>query len=147
MDTINLDRISDNLFDMVMELHKKTFSKDQIIKGLCMPPSHVKVIFCLSHAGPLSLSHLASAIGISKPNMTPIIDKLIQDDLINRYEDSNDRRMLRVELTDKANNLLKCQTQKFKDMLSQKLATLPPEDLTSLESSLEEVTSVLSKLN
>lgn len=147
MDTMNLDRISDSLFNMVLELHKKTFNKDQIVKGLCMPPSHAKVIFCLSHTGPLSLSHLASTIGVSKPNMTPIIDKLIQDGFINRYEDPKDRRILRVELTKKATNLLECQTQEFKDMLSKKLSTLSIEDLSCLEVSLKEVTTILSKLD
>lgn len=147
MDTINLNKISDDLVNMLLELHKKTFNKDQFIKGACMPPSHVKVIFSLSHSGPVSLSHLANTIGVSKPNMTPIIDKLIQDGFINRYEDSNDRRILRVELTPKANELLKCQTQKFKDMLAIKLSFLPTDDLNSLEGLLEKITPILSKLN
>ncbi|MEG1483165.1 MarR family transcriptional regulator [Clostridium sp.] len=148
MDTINLDKIADSLFNMVLELHKKTFNKDQLIKGICMPPSHVKVIFSLSHTtGSSSLSHLASTIGVSKPNLTPIIDKLIQDGFVNRYEDPNDRRILRVELTEKAKLLLELQTQKFKDMLSEKLSILTPDDLNSLEDSLSTVTTILSKLN
>lgn len=147
MDTINLDKISDGLFNMVLELHKKTFNQDRLIKGICMPPSHVKVIFALSHTGSLSLSHLASHIGVSKPNLTPIIDKLIHDGFINRYEDPNDRRILRVELTQKAIDLHKLQTQKFKDMLSEKLSILDIDDLNSLETSLNQVTNILSKLN
>ena len=50
MDTINLNKISDDLVNMLLELHKKTFNKDHFIKGACMPPSHVKVIFSLSHS-------------------------------------------------------------------------------------------------
>lgn len=146
MDTINLDKIADGLFSMVLELHKKTFNQDQLIRGICMPPSHVKVIFALSHVGSSSLSHLASHIGVSKPNLTPIIDKLIQDGFVNRYEDPRDRRILRVELTEKATDLHKLQTQKFKDMLSEKLSVLNVDDLNSLESSLETVTNILSKL-
>lgn len=147
MDTINLNKISDCLFNMVLELHKKTFNQDQLIKGICMPPSHVKVIFALSHRGSCSLSHLASHIGVSKPNLTPIIDKLIQDGFVNRYEDPNDRRILRVELTEKATDFHKLQTQKFKDMLSKKLSTLDIDDLSVLENSLSEVTNILAKLN
>lgn len=147
MDTINLDKIADGLYNMVLELHKKTFNQDQLIKGICMPPSHVKVIFALSHKGSSSLSQLASHIGVSKPNLTPIIDKLIQDGFVNRYEDPNDRRILRVDLTEKATELHKLQSQKFKDMLSEKLSALDIDDLNSLETSLSQVTNILAKLN
>lgn len=147
MDTIDLNKISDNLLNMVVELHKKTFNKDQLIKGVCMPPSHVKVLFHLSHSGSSSLSKLAHSIGVSKPNMTPIIDKLIQDGFIHRYEDPKDRRKLRVELTEKANELLSTQNQKFKDLISEKLLMLSDEDLISLEDSLEKIINIIVKLD
>ena len=147
MDTMDLNKISENLLAMVIELHKKTFNKDQLIKGVCMPPSHVKVLFHLSHTGPLSLSHLANDIGVSKPNMTPIIDKLIQDGFVNRYEDPNDRRKLRVELTEKAINLLSSQNKKFKDLIAGKLSALSEDDLILLEDSLEKITNIIMKLD
>lgn len=146
MDTIYLNKVSESLLNMVIALHKKTFNKDQLIKGVCMPPSQVKVLFHLSHTGSSSLSNLAHSIGVSKPNMTPIIDKLIQDGFINRYEDSSDRRKLRVELTEKANELLSSQNQKFKDLISEKLSILSEEDLISLEDSLEKITNIIIKL-
>ena len=146
MDTIYLNKVSESLLNMVIALHKKTFNQDKLIKGVCMPPSQVKVLFHLSHAGSSSLSNLAHSIGVSKPNMTPIIDKLIQDGYINRYEDPSDRRKLRVELTEKANELLSSQNQKFKNLISEKLSILSEEDLNSLEDSLEKITNIILKL-
>ncbi|MGL5354145.1 MAG: MarR family transcriptional regulator [Clostridium sp.] len=147
MDTTNLNKISGDLFKLVFELHKKTFNKDQLIKNSCLPPSHVKVIFTLSHTGPLSLSHLANTLGISKPNITPIIDKLIQDGFVNRYEDPNDRRILRVDLTEKAHKFHEAQSDKFKNMLSEKLVDLPIEDLYLLEDLLDKIMPIITKLN
>ncbi len=34
--------------------------------------------------------------------MTPIIDRLVEHGLVNKFPDPKDRRILRVELTDKA---------------------------------------------
>lgn len=147
MDTINLNKISEELFQLVMELHKKTFNRDQLVKNSCIPPSHLKVIFTLSHTGPLSLSQLANTIGISKPNLTPIIDKLIQKGFVNRYEDPNDRRILRVEITNKAVELRDQQCNKFKTMLQPKLSNLPTEDLDSLEDLLSKIMPIITKLN
>lgn len=147
MDTTNLNKISEELFQLVMELHKKTFNRDQLVKNSCIPPSHLKVIFTLSHTGPLSLSQLANTIGISKPNLTPIIDKLIQKGFVNRYEDPNDRRILRVEITNKAVELRDQQCNKFKTMLQPKLSNLPTEDLDSLEDLLNKIMPIITKLN
>lgn len=147
MDTTNVTKISETLFNLILELHKNTFNRDHLVKHSCLPPSHVKVIFTLSHTGPLSLSHLANTMGISKPNITPIIDKLIQDGFVNRYEDPNDRRILRVELTEKANELHKFQTEKYKAMLLPKLSNLSSEDLDLLDHSLNKIMPIICKLN
>ena len=147
MDTTNLNKLSEDLFNLVLELHKKTFNKDQLTKSQCMPPSHVKVIFTLSHTGPLSLSNLANTIDISKPNLTPIIDKLIQDGFVHRYEDPNDRRILRVELTKKAHDVYKAQHEKFKAILLSKLIKLSNDDLDSLDYLLGKLMPIISKLS
>ena len=147
MDTVDLTKISDALFKMLFQLNKKVFNQDEIIKGFPMPPSHVKVIFHLAHTGPSSVSQIAKTLYISKPNMTPIIDKLISEDFVTRYEDPNDRRIIRVELTKKANDLFKAQKQKIKDMLQEKVSTLPEEDLIILESSVQNLTKIISKLD
>ena len=69
-----------------------------------MPPSHARIIFYLKFSGPVPISHAAKDLDISKPNMTPIIDKLIAEDLVRRYDDPNDRRIIKLEVTDRVKN-------------------------------------------
>ncbi|ATD55541.1 MarR family winged helix-turn-helix transcriptional regulator [Clostridium chauvoei] len=147
MDTIDLTKISDSLFKMLFQLNKKVFNQDEIIKRIPMPPSHVKVIFHLIHTGPSSVSQIAQNLCISKPNMTPIIDKLISEDLVTRYEDPKDRRIIRIELTKKATILFEEHKQRIKDMLLKKISNLCEEDLLILESSINNLTNIVSKLD
>ncbi|MBX7293810.1 MarR family transcriptional regulator [Clostridium chauvoei] len=147
MDTIYLTKISDSLFKMLFQLNKKVFNQDEIIKRIPMPPSHVKVIFHLIHTGPSSVSQIAQNLCISKPNMTPIIDKLISEDLVTRYEDPKDRRIIRIELTKKATILFEEHKQRIKDMLLKKISNLCEEDLLILESSINNLTNIVSKLD
>ncbi len=49
-----------------------------------MLSSHMKVIFYLANKKSMSVSNVAKWLYISKPNMTPIIDKLIDQRYVNR---------------------------------------------------------------
>ena len=107
MNNIDLTKISDDLFSLIIQLNSKLFSSSKMVKCSPLPPSHVKVIFHLMNNGSSSISDIASSLCISKPNMTPIIDKLIKEDLVCRQEDCNDRRIIRIQLTQKAYEIAK----------------------------------------
>ena len=117
-----------------------------MVKGVSIPPSHVKVIFYLSQKKSMSVSDVAKCLDISKPNMTPIIDKLISNGLVNRYTDPNDRRKINIELTEKAHNLLKNKKREIKNNLFNKISTLNDEDLYKLDASIREMYDILIKL-
>ena len=88
MNTIeNLMGATEELYTLLLCLNRKVFSHDDIIKRLSIPPSHAKVIFHLHCGGEASVSEIAKNLSISKSNMTPIIDKLIQENLVERFKD------------------------------------------------------------
>ncbi|MEG1256590.1 MarR family transcriptional regulator [Clostridium sp.] len=147
MDNKNLTKISDDLFTLIVQFHKKVIKPEEFIKSLPIPPSHVKVICYLSHTGSSPVSQIAKDLSISKPNMTPIIDKLIEEGYVIRYEDPNDRRVLRVDITDKAQELFESRKQLAKRLLEEKMSTLSPEDLESLGSIVKQFSNIINKLN
>lgn len=55
--------------------------------------------------------------------MTPIIDKLISENMVTRYTDSKDRRVIRVELTEKGSIFIKDQEKLVKTLLTEKYLT------------------------
>jgi DNA-binding MarR family transcriptional regulator len=111
-----------------------------------MPQSHIKVILYLKHRGTSSISETAKHLTISKPNMTPIIDKLISEGMVNRYNDPDDRRIIRIELTGKAHEFLKEQEQIIKSILAKKITALDSDDLKSLSKHVTGVTDIILKL-
>jgi len=147
MDNKNLTKISDDLFTLILQFHKKVIKPEEFVKSLPVPPSHVKVICYLSHAGSSSVSEIAKDLSISRPNMTPIIDKLIEDGYVIRYEDPNDRRVLRIEITDKSRELFEFRKQLAKRLLEEKMSTLTQEDLESLGSIVKQFSNIIDKLN
>lgn len=146
MDTDNLNKLSDGLLSLIMKLNGSLMSHDELIKGPPFPPSHVKVIICLAQLGPLSITQLSQRLNISKPNMTPIIDKLILEGLVTRSEDPNDRRVIKVEITKKACDLFEAHKEKVTNSLTNKLAKLNSQDLNDLEHLTSALSTIISKL-
>lgn len=142
----NLNKLSDDLYNLLLLLHKKVINPDETMKNLSMPSSHFKVIFYLKKKGTSSVSDICNSLTISRPNMTPIIDKLISDGMVHRYNDTKDRRIVRVELTNKAHEFVREQEDRMKKILSNKISTLNANDLESLKYNVEEIINILMKI-
>lgn len=153
----NLNKVSDNVLKFIFTI-QNVFTESDLFKKLpsenncncpvpSLPPSHVKVILYLTKFQSPSISEIAKSLNISKSNMTPIIDKLIDEELVTRYPDPNDRRVLRVELTSKATNFFHYMREFAKKIISEKINTLSENDLEKLENSLTDITDIFNKLN
>lgn len=146
METDNLANIADELFSLVIGLNRKVMNPDAIMRDLPMTPSQFKIIFYLIHCGSQPVSQIGKHLGISKSNMTPLIDRLIDQGYVHRYEDPTDRRIIRVEITEKAKDFFKNQRQKVKGMLVDKLSTLSEDDLILLQQSIKNISNILVNL-
>lgn len=142
-----LNNIADDLFTLVLHLSSRMFNPSIMLKGLPIPPSHAKVLFRLSKLGPCPVSQLANDLIISRPNMTPIIDKLISEGYADRYDDPNDRRIIMVKMTEKAHDFLQNLEKKTKSLLVEKIANLDEEELMTLNRVVPDLTGIIKKIN
>ncbi len=147
MHNIQLDEISQDLYDLLLKLNKKLLNPDELKRNFPLPPSHVKVIIYLKHNGNCSISKIAKDLLISKPNMTPIIDKLVSENMVTRYTDSRDRRIIRVELTEKGTIFIKDQEKLIKALLAEKISSLPIDDLKYLSDHIVHIKDIILKIN
>lgn len=148
MNTIeNLLGATEELYTLLLCLNRKVFSHDDVIKRLSIPPSHAKVVFYLHCSGEASVSEIAKNLSISKSNMTPIIDKLIQENLVERFTDPNDRRIIRVRVTEKGRDFCIKQREKTKKHLKGKLSSLSPYELEKVTELAKELNCIFSKMD
>lgn len=147
MSTTNLPQISEDLFGLVVKLHNTIFKQDEFLKTMPLPPSQVKVIFYLVHNSPTTMSELAQTLCISKSNMTPIIDKLIEEGLATRGENPKDRRIILIGTTDKAKALFEATKKAAQERLASRIKHLSPEDLETLHKSIHMTLPLLDKLD
>lgn len=139
----------DNIFNLNDLTKISSFCPPQIkdsIQECSIPPSHVKVIIYLVDSDSSPISQIAASLGISKSNMTPIIDNLIKQGLVNRYNDPNDRRILRVQLTEKAHELFEFIELSIRNSCIEKIRRLSNEELAAFEDSITTLSTMMKKL-
>lgn len=160
MDNNDLNKISASFSELLSFIQLNMINESYLIKNCSdylknlqncfekspLPPSHMKVIFYLAKEKSAPISQISKTLGISKPNMTPIIDRLINYELVNRYTDPKDRRVIRVELTSKAYDLFNDFQKYFQDSLTKKISLLSEDDLSTLSESLINLHTILKKL-
>lgn len=143
----NKPDVAKNFFRLMLLIHAKTASFHEFTKSSTIPPSQVKILFFLENKGPSSVSKIANFLEISKPNMTPLIDNLIQGEYVIRYSDPKDRRIIIIETTSKGKDFIKNEKLKLKKKFAEKLDSLSEEDLLKLNDHLLQMSDILNKLD
>lgn len=146
MDESKLNNLSYELYKMMLFIHNKLFDPSELAKQSAIPFSHIKVLFFLTKHNNASISDIASTLNISRSNMTPIIDKLLEEGVIDRYTDPSDRRIYRVKLTDGGYEFIRRHEDIIKVNISKKLSVLDSDSLSRLNSLVLETKQILDKI-
>jgi len=86
----------------------------------------------LNEQGPIRLTTLAAAEGISQPSMTQLIQRLERQGLATRINDPEDGRVALVNITNAGRALLDDRRRDRRDRLGELLKDLSPEDEAAL---------------
>ncbi|WP_345784158.1 MarR family winged helix-turn-helix transcriptional regulator [Paenibacillus lacisoli] len=109
--------------------------------------SNIQVLVVLHEVRISSVSELSKQLNVSRPNMTPLLDKLVELELVDRKSCDSDRRVVNVEITPKGDTVCREMRDMVADKIEQKLATLNPKDLTELETTLCKLKGILLKID
>lgn len=111
------------------------------------PPGYIHIMGWMKSKGePVSMTDLASAACISKPNLTTMIDRLCEEGMVERLADPNDRRIVNVGLTKKGSDYLNQHKEEIMNFIVNKLSLLEDADLERLKNSLDEIADILKIL-
>jgi len=77
------------------------FAKD---RGLSI--SQLGALLNLYHSGSCGVSDLGDILGVTSAAASQMLERLVRQDLIFRYEDPNDRRVKQIVLTDEGQKLV-----------------------------------------
>ncbi len=99
---------------------------------LGLSPSLLSALAVVHVHGPVTLGALAELEGVSPPTVTKVVNRLQDDDLVERIVDESDKRVCRVVTTGAGERLLDSSRERKNAWLAERLAQLDDEQLAQL---------------
>jgi DNA-binding MarR family transcriptional regulator len=106
-------------------------------------PLHFEIVKLLEDRGILHPSEIGESLQIAKAQMTKLIDRLVELEIVERKISASDRRTHNIALTPPAREMLKRQKQKTIDAVRDVMSSLDDEELENLSKSLRKLRDVL----
>jgi DNA-binding MarR family transcriptional regulator len=142
---VKMDQMLDDIYNVMPLFHKTILRPDNLSHNPM--GSDFKVMGILMRHGPLPMSKIGVWLGISKPNMTAIINKLIAEGRVERREDPKDRRIVEVALTAEGKKHMEQCWKEGRESVRVKLSALSDEEKDTLYKALEDIRITLTKLS
>ena len=144
--TSGLERAVDSLF-ITIPLLFKTLLHDPETLGHNPMSSDFRLLAILVRRGPMPISKAATILGVSKPNMTKVLNKLFNEGKVHRSQNSQDKRITMIEITDIGRAYLESCTESAKELVRRRLDDLNPEERRSLFKTIDSLKLILTKIN
>ncbi|MBU0514188.1 MAG: MarR family transcriptional regulator [Proteobacteria bacterium] len=103
-------------------------------------------LLALDQYGPMSSSALAKYILVKPSTITGIVDRLEQKGLVTRQRNTNDRRVVTIELTEPGRQLARDAPPPIPEVIIHGLKKLPPETTQKIVEYLGTLVSLLDEV-
>lgn len=142
---MTVEKCTEQIFHLIPLLDKKFQRPLSLHLKPWISPLQVHVLTVLA-AKKATMTELAAEIPMSKQQMTPIVDKLFAEGLVQREYDEVDRRIIRISITEPGLKMRETVKEKALDILADKLDYLERRDLERLNKTLTELHRIIDKL-
>ena len=142
-----LDRISENIL-LFFPLFYKNILRLQHKKTMKNPINmQLRMLIMLTHAGLMQPSEIGIQMGISKPNVSALVDKLILLGYVERTPDEVDRRAIHIAITARGRRFVAGRLQMVRKGIKNNLSGLSHDELDSLNTALDTFKKIISKMD
>jgi DNA-binding MarR family transcriptional regulator len=145
-----LNTVAEDLFS-TMPLIGRSIRKKLLRTALTcfkvdIAPPHFEIMKLLEEAKTLHVAEIGERLQIARPQMTHLIDRLVELGIVERQPGTEDRRMINIMLTDKGKRIIKEHDSDIMNATKEMLSCLTDEELESLSVSLRNLREIFSKL-
>ena len=146
IDPAMIDTVAQNMFHVLPLVKKRMLHMDLVQREHGTPLSHVQVLAMLQDMGTMSVSEISRRLGIAKPNITPLVDRLFEAGFVDRQHDENDRRVVNIVLMPAGEEKLAAIRATISRQIQTQSDGLSVSEFRDLNDSLSSVVRILSSL-
>ena len=146
IDPAMIDSVAQNMFHVLPLVKKRMLHMDLVQRDHGTPLSHVQVLAMLQDVGTMSVSEISRRLGIAKPNITPLVDRLYESGYVDRQHDENDRRVVNIVLLEAGKEKLDAIRATISRQIQVQSDGLSVSEFRELNESLSSVVRILASL-
>ena len=122
--------LADRLHSVAIHLLRRVRRGDEV-SGLSAP--RLSALSVVIYRGPISLTELAKAEGVTAPTMTRLVQALVKAGLVEKSVDASDNRAVLLRATDAGRATLDLARARRLAAIEELLSRLDPDDAASVE--------------
>ena len=131
----------------LLPLTQRLFSLTELRRHYGLTKSQITILIALYYRDTVTMSRIAEYIASSKEQATRAVAGMVENGLVERWENSENRTRVYVRLTETGRTYLeKCRDELHTQLREKVDAALSPEEKEQLRASLETVVTLLSKV-
>lgn len=134
--------LAEGLANLLPTFHRKFVHKI----AFPIPPNPFLTLVTLNDHGTQTLTELSKRVLMSKQQMSPIVDKLLDAGYVERTQDKTDRRSVKISITPAGFAILAGYHEKTCDILFEDLQVLSASELKKLNHTLTDMVNLINKL-
>lgn len=123
---------------------KKVFAEAGLTE---LKPAYIGTLMSLWNEDGLKLIELGRRAGLEPSTMTGLIDRMERDDLVKRVPDPDDRRVLKIYLTDAGHAIEDTMARAVDRVMAQVLSGIGDDDISHLKDTLRKVLANIHEEN
>lgn len=130
-----LNELLVGLFNYILYIEERNLKK----QGVEISMNDVHILENIQKASDNSMSHIAKRLMITQGTLTTNVAKLVNKEYVIRYKDENDKRIVRLKVTDKALSVLKIHEAFHETMIDKTIGDLGLDENELLNETLENI--------
>ena len=128
------------------EIRRKLVKATLASTDVYISPLHFEIMSLLKETGTLHVAEIGEKLHLAKAQMTHLIDKLVDLNMVERKTNLADRRTINITLTGRGRAFLEEHKNRLVSTAMETMSRLTDEELEDLANTLKKLRDMLSKL-
>ena len=135
-----LNDIMVSLFNTVLKMEEEAI-RNASCEDISITEVHT--LEAIGNGRPRTMTHVANILGIKISTLTTAVNRLVRKGYVSRLRDENDRRIVKISLTEKGRDAVREHEEFHESMIREAIAQIPQENVRQFVSSLENISSFM----
>ena len=141
----NTEKLAWQILTVAPIMKKRLFRPDFDQGANQLPLSYAQVLATLDIEESMTVTEISERFDIAKPNITPLIDRMIEAGYVKRVRNSTDRRVVHVIILEKGREKVREMVASLTNTVQGWSKALTEEEIQKVTDAIEEIRSILAK--